>query len=169
MLAVAATPGECPFARFVWSNRAPPRVQFFAWLLVQDRIQSRQNLHRKTNVQQQDAACALCGHPEESADHIIFACPTAAALWHHVGVPGVNEATVSAKNSSLRASLLALGEENSSPRVFFFYSRRSDFKKIIFSPSNFFYHQHALIQRICSNLTQLYLCLLYLKFLIHSR
>jgi hypothetical protein len=89
MLAVAATPGECPFARFVWSNRAPPRVQFFAWLLVQDRIQSRQNLHRKTNVQQQDAACALCGHPEESADHIIFACPTAAALWHHVGVPGV--------------------------------------------------------------------------------
>jgi hypothetical protein len=43
------------------------------------------------------------------------------------------------------------------------------FKKITFSPSIFFYHQHALIQRICSNLTQIYVCLLYLKILLHSR
>jgi hypothetical protein len=42
------------------------------------------------------------------------------------------------------------------------------FKKITFSSSIFFYHQHALTQRICSNLTQIYVCLLYLKILLHS-
>jgi hypothetical protein len=50
----------------------------------------------------------------------------------------------------------------------FFFSRRSNLKKSFFT-FKLFYHQHALIQRIYSNLTQFYLCLLYLKILIHSR
>jgi hypothetical protein len=54
-----------------------------------------------------------------------------------------------------------------SPRVFFALGEVI-FKKS-FSHLQTFYHQHALIQRIYSNLTQFYLCLLYLKFLIHSR
>ncbi|KAG2601267.1 hypothetical protein PVAP13_5KG578707 [Panicum virgatum] len=28
----------CAFSTFVWQNRAPTRVQFFAWLLVQERV-----------------------------------------------------------------------------------------------------------------------------------
>jgi hypothetical protein len=36
---VATTgPPICTFHGFVWDNRAPSRVQFFAWLLVQERI-----------------------------------------------------------------------------------------------------------------------------------
>lgn len=30
-----------PFFSFVWNNFAPPRVKFFAWLLVQNRIQCK--------------------------------------------------------------------------------------------------------------------------------
>jgi len=47
-----------PLAAFVWHNRATPRVQFFAWLLVRDRIQSREHLKRRHVLH--DAACEIC-------------------------------------------------------------------------------------------------------------
>lgn len=34
------------WAKFVWSNKSPPRVKFFAWLLSQGRIQCKPNLQR---------------------------------------------------------------------------------------------------------------------------
>jgi hypothetical protein len=63
---------------------------------------------------------------------------------------------------------LGLSVKNFFAESFFLLSAKK-FLKITFSPSKFFYHQHALIQRICSNLTQFYLCLLYLKILLYSR
>jgi hypothetical protein len=54
-------------------------------------------------------------------------------------------------------------------REYFLCSLRRIFFKKSFFHLQFFYHQHALIQKICSNLTPFYLCLLYLKFLLHSR
>ena len=41
MLATGAP--ECTFAEFVWKNKAPPRVQFFGWLLVLQRLNCRAN------------------------------------------------------------------------------------------------------------------------------
>jgi hypothetical protein len=80
----ATSLAPCPFARFVWKNRAPPRVQFFTWLLVQDKIQSRHNLQRKRAIDQAD--CELCHHDEETVDHIMFGCPTTFAFWERLGV-----------------------------------------------------------------------------------
>lgn len=39
-----ATPD--PWSKFVWKNKAPPRVKFFAWLLSKSRIQCKKNLAR---------------------------------------------------------------------------------------------------------------------------
>jgi len=69
---------------FVWKNRAPPRVQFFVWLLVQRRVHSRSNLLKKSIVA--DATCELCRNHHEPVDHLAVACPVAASLWQHVGV-----------------------------------------------------------------------------------
>jgi len=55
---MAATAPPSDFAKMVWNNCAPPRVKFFIWLLVQNRIQSRSNLLKKSIIT--DAACALC-------------------------------------------------------------------------------------------------------------
>jgi len=76
-----------PLATFIWRNRAPPRVQFFSWLLVQERIQSREHLKRKHVVT--DAVCEVCNHAEETAAHIIFHCAFAASFWEaiHVELP----------------------------------------------------------------------------------
>ncbi|CAN6371657.1 unnamed protein product [Urochloa humidicola] len=65
-------------------NRAPPRVQFFAWLLVQERIQCRANLMKKNIVD--DAKCELCNHEAETCDHIIFTYPFARQAWGILGV-----------------------------------------------------------------------------------
>ncbi|TVU02738.1 hypothetical protein EJB05_51736, partial [Eragrostis curvula] len=55
---VAGTDHSCPYAHYVWNNCAPPRVQFFSWLLVQGRIKSRSTLLTKHVVQ--NDTCELC-------------------------------------------------------------------------------------------------------------
>jgi len=76
-----------PVAAFVWRNRAPPRVQFFAWLLVRDRIQSREHLKRRRALD--DATCEICASADETAAHIMFECESAKSFWAalHIDLP----------------------------------------------------------------------------------
>ncbi|CAN6233698.1 unnamed protein product [Urochloa humidicola] len=83
LLMKTSGPEPRDFSDFVWKNKAPPRVQFFAWLLVQERIQCRTNLLKKNIVP--DASCELCSQPEDP-DHIIFQCPFASQVWATVGI-----------------------------------------------------------------------------------
>jgi hypothetical protein len=69
---------------FIWKSSAPPRVQFFVWLLSKGRIQCRANLFVKKVVN--NPACEICGTPEETADHIIFLCPFAKSFWNEIGI-----------------------------------------------------------------------------------
>jgi hypothetical protein len=80
-------------SKFIWKNKAPPRVQFFAWLLTQSRIQCRANLPKKSIVQ--EATCEACGATEETATHIIFQCPFAQDFWRalHFALPADIRAT----------------------------------------------------------------------------
>jgi len=71
-------------AAFTWRNRAPPRVQFFTWLLLNDRIQCKANLQKKAIVT--DATCETCSCARETAAHIMFHCPYAQAFWAAIGV-----------------------------------------------------------------------------------
>ena len=83
---------QCPFYKFVWINHAPPRVRFFAWLLVQGKIQCRTNLLVKTIIE--DSTCELCKADAESPDHLILHCQTASQYWAHLGI-AVRHASVS--------------------------------------------------------------------------
>jgi hypothetical protein len=78
-LLLAAQGVESPISKVIWKNKAPPRVQFFAWLLTQGRVQCRANLPKKNIVQ--EANCEECGAAEETATHIIFQCPFAQDFW----------------------------------------------------------------------------------------
>jgi hypothetical protein len=46
LMGIVGSP-PCDFATFVRKNWAPPRIQFFAWLLAQERISCRSNLVKK--------------------------------------------------------------------------------------------------------------------------
>jgi len=74
-----------PWAKFVWQNKAPPRVKFFAWLLSQNKIQSKVALRNKNIVD--NTVCEVCQHPEETAAHIIFGCPNAKQFWSALQIP----------------------------------------------------------------------------------
>ncbi|OEL36249.1 hypothetical protein BAE44_0002732 [Dichanthelium oligosanthes] len=65
---------------FVWRNRAPPRVQFFGWLLVQERIQCKASLEKKGIVE--DATWDICRRTAETADHLISQCSFVRQFWN---------------------------------------------------------------------------------------
>jgi len=66
-----------------WRSCAPPRVQFFAWLLVHERIQCKATLARRMILP--DSTCELCGDGPEMAVHLLFHCDFAASFWRALG------------------------------------------------------------------------------------
>jgi hypothetical protein len=72
------------WTKFVWHNKAPPRVKFFAWLLSQERIQSKTLLRRKGVVDHIE--CEVCQAAEETTAHIIFGCSYASQFWGADGI-----------------------------------------------------------------------------------
>jgi len=69
--------------KFVWDSRAPPRVQFFVWLLIHGRVQCRVNLCLKSIVD--SPICAVCNQETETGEHIVFDCPFAQEFWQQLG------------------------------------------------------------------------------------
>jgi hypothetical protein len=65
-------------------SKAPPRVKFFAWLLPQERIQSKTLLRRKGVVD--TVECEVCQATEETTAHIIFGCSYARQFLGAVGI-----------------------------------------------------------------------------------
>lgn len=84
---------DVSYADMIWGSRAPSRVKFFCWLLVQRRIHRRDVLLRKCIVSAEDVGCPLSSVTSETVDHMLFACPFAVDFWRQVGVPVV-DATV---------------------------------------------------------------------------
>jgi hypothetical protein len=74
---------------FLWQNSAPPRVKFFAWLLVKGRIQCRSNLLRKGILEADGSRCPICDAHLETPAHIMFHCSFARQFWAALGSPSV--------------------------------------------------------------------------------
>jgi hypothetical protein len=68
-------PNPCTFSKFVWGSHALSRVCFFVWLLLQQRINSKSNLHHKSIVQ--DFMCDLYQEEDGTPNHLIFECRVA--------------------------------------------------------------------------------------------
>lgn len=66
-----------------WRSCAPPRVQFFGWLLIHGRVQCKTSLLQRKVVQ--DSTCELCNREPETASHLIFHCAFAASFWQTLG------------------------------------------------------------------------------------
>jgi len=74
---------KCALSGFILKNHAPPKVKFFAWLLLQNSIQCKANLKKK-NILDSDV-CELCKCSAETASHLIFGCSIAQSFWRHIG------------------------------------------------------------------------------------
>ena len=59
----------------------PNTQSFFCWLLLQDRLSTR-NILRRKNMVLENCNCVLCSSQvEESLEHLFFHCPFAASCW----------------------------------------------------------------------------------------
>lgn len=65
----------------IWNGKV------FAWLLLADKLNTRNMLRRRHYRVANDYACLLCDNPpEETLAHLFFACPFSSRCWNSLGV-----------------------------------------------------------------------------------
>ena len=62
----------------LWHIKIPPRVHFFLWQLINNKVLTRDNLAKRRKVE--DPSCLFCSEPE-SVQHLFFDCVVAAQCW----------------------------------------------------------------------------------------
>jgi hypothetical protein len=71
----------------IWKTKCIPRIKFFAWVLLNDRLNTRNILRRRRKVLDEGYNCVMCHNSEEeTAAHLFFCCPTAVNRWFALGV-----------------------------------------------------------------------------------
>ena len=63
------------------------RIKVFGWLLIHDRLNTRNMLKRRHFNIGDDHTCLLCGlQVEETVDHMIFSCPFSQSCWARLNI-----------------------------------------------------------------------------------
>ena len=99
---------------WLWKSQCTPRVKFFAWLMLLDRLNTRVMLRRWNFNLQMGVNCVLCSSGmDEDADHLLFACPFARRCWQKVQVQwdlslDIHSRIVQAKNVSSHSFFMEL-------------------------------------------------------------
>ena len=64
-----------------------PKIKFFAWLLLVDRLNTRQMLRRRHKHLEEGYLCVLCpDRVDESSLHLLFECQSSIARWQILGI-----------------------------------------------------------------------------------
>jgi hypothetical protein len=72
---------------WTWKSKCIPKIKFFAWLLLNDRLNTRNILRRRRKFLEDGYTCVLCLEDvEESVEHLFFDCPSAACRWFALGI-----------------------------------------------------------------------------------
>jgi hypothetical protein len=77
------TTGSFVFAN-VWKCAAPSKVCAFSWLLLLDRIQTKDDLWRRRMIDDQQIMCVHCGVKTETSPHLFLHCDYAAKVWYEM-------------------------------------------------------------------------------------
>jgi hypothetical protein len=75
-----------PIQYAVWKSRCTPRVKFFIWLILVDRLNTKIMLSGRHIGERTNDHCVLCNLSEnETLEHLFFLCPFAAQCWNRLG------------------------------------------------------------------------------------
>lgn len=77
---------------WIWKTCCNMKWKVFAWLLLVDRLNTRNMLRRRHFVvTDNDYKCVLCAaRPEETLTHLFFSCPFTAECWSTLGIAWPN-------------------------------------------------------------------------------
>ncbi|GJM91631.1 hypothetical protein PR202_ga08027 [Eleusine coracana subsp. coracana] len=94
----------------MWKSCCKSRIKFFFWLLLRDRINTRNLLRRKTRTLD-FYNCELCAQDvEETLLHLFFECSFSQNCWHYLGIH---------RNLNLQPDAMLLqARENFQSRIF---------------------------------------------------
>ncbi|KAI4991646.1 hypothetical protein ZWY2020_040032 [Hordeum vulgare] len=71
-----------PLDPMVWKDWAPPKVKFFAWIMLQDRIWTADRLER--HGWPNYGMCKLCNREQQTGTHLFFKCRYTISLWKSI-------------------------------------------------------------------------------------
>jgi hypothetical protein len=72
---------------WIWKSKCIPTVKFFTWLLLNDRLNTRNVLKRRKRHMEEGYNCVMCQDGiEETTEHLSFDCQTAACKWFALGI-----------------------------------------------------------------------------------
>lgn len=70
----------------MWTGCNLGKHKFFFWLLIKDRLNTR-NLLRRKHMHLDDYNCAICNASiEETSMHLFFECPFSLSCWSSIGI-----------------------------------------------------------------------------------
>ena len=75
-----------PLFNWFWKSGNIGKHKFFAWLLIRDRLSTR-NLLRRKNMYLEDYSCVLWYNgSEETCFHLFFECPFSSDCWNSINI-----------------------------------------------------------------------------------
>ena len=72
---------------WLWKSKVTLKIKMFGWLLLFDRLNTRNMLKRRHYNIGDDLSCLLCNQQvEEDVEHMIFQCPFSTNCWSKLGI-----------------------------------------------------------------------------------
>jgi len=72
-----------------------PKIKFFTWLLLMDRLNTRDVLRRRKKFEEEGYSCALWHeHVQETVFHLFFGCQSSVTRWFAIGIQWHNSGDV---------------------------------------------------------------------------
>jgi hypothetical protein len=79
-----STPRTIPW---LWKSGCMPKIKLFSWLLLNNRLNTRNILRRRGKFLEEGYNCVLClDLIEETLDHLFFFCSSSEARWFAIGI-----------------------------------------------------------------------------------
>jgi hypothetical protein len=67
---------------WLWKSKCTAKLKFFWWLVLVDRLNTRNMLRRRNYTINSSYNCLMCpSPPEETIEHMIFLCPFSRQCW----------------------------------------------------------------------------------------
>ena len=71
----------------IWKSKCTLQLKVFLWLLLLDRLNTKELMQRRHFNTQGGASCVTCNNSTtEDFLHLFFACPFAQQCWHFLGI-----------------------------------------------------------------------------------
>jgi hypothetical protein len=88
-----------PLLAAAWEVKIEGKINFFLWLLIQNRLWTADRLEKRGWPHQDN--CSLCDQTIESADHLFLACPFAKEVWHGISNTHAAVASIASRSTTI--------------------------------------------------------------------